>query len=254
MNNNVSKSKIDLLIVSCDSYSDVWAPFFNSLFHFWKDCPLKIYLLSNYKSYNHSNVIPIKVGQDISWSDNLMNALEELNSTHVFILLDDLLINQKISKSYFNTLSNWITNNDPNYLRLCISHKPDYFDDLVGQIPIITPYKTSTMPCIWKKSVLKDLLREGESAWDFEINGSRRAYKYNGFYAVYNDFVTYKNSIIKGKWRRGIINECNNYGLDINDLSRPVMTLGDKFEYCFLKLRSKLFNKLPNKFRSILRG
>jgi len=183
-----------------------------------------------------------------------MNALEELNSTHVFILLDDLLINQKISKSYFNTLSNWITNNDPNYLRLCISHKPDYFDDLVGQIPIITPYKTSTMPCIWKKSVLKDLLREGESAWDFEINGSRRAYKYNGFYAVYNDFVTYKNSIIKGKWRRGIINECKNYGLDINDLSRPVMTLGDKFEYCFLKLRSKLFNKLPNKFRSILRG
>jgi len=32
------------------------------------------------------------------------------------------------------------------------------------------------------------------------------------------------------------------------------MTIRDEFEYFFLKLRSKLFNTLPNKLRSILRG
>ena len=110
------------------------------------------------------------------------------------------------------------------------------------------------MPCIWKKSILKDLLKEGESAWDFEINGSKRAYKYDGFYAVYNDFIKYKNGIIKGKWRRSIVKNHANYGLKIKDLSRPIMTLREEYEYSFRKFRSVLFNKFPNRLRVLLRG
>ena len=109
------------------------------------------------------------------------------------------------------------------------------------------------MPSIWKKSVLQDLLEEGESAWDFEINGSKRAYKYDGFYAVYNDFINYENGIIKGKWRRSIINKKNIYDLKSKDLSRPIMTLKEEYEYSFKKIRSVLFNKFPNKLRLILK-
>jgi len=241
-------------VVSCDAYSDIWDIFFKSFHKHWMNCPLKLNLLSNNKSYDLYNVNTIKVGDDISWSDNLLKGIKNLRSDYILILLEDLLLNNQISNNYFNQISNWINKNNPNYLRLCISHKPNYFDNLIGEIPNVTPYKTSTMPSIWKKSVLQDLLEEVESAWDFEINGSKRAYKYDGFYAVYNDFISYKNGIIKGKWRRSIIQESNDYGLNLKNLSRPIMTLKEEHEYSFRKIRSFLFNKFPNKLRLFLRG
>ena len=249
-----NKHNIDVLIISCDAYSDVWDIFFKSFHKQWINCPLKLNLLTNNKSYDSNLVNTIKVGKDISWSDNLLRTIKYLNNDYVLILLDDLLLKNKISNSYFNQISNWVRENDPNYLRLCISHKPNYFDEIIGKIPKVTPYKASTMPCIWKKSVLQELLKEGESAWDFEIKGSKRAYKYDRFYAVYNDFITYKNGIIKGKWRRSIVKENYNYDLNEKDLSRPIMTLVEEYKYSFRKLRSALFNKFPNQLRVFLKG
>ncbi len=245
---------LDILVISCDAYSDVWDSFFKSFYEQWTNCPLKLNLLSNKKSYDFHQVNTIKVGEDISWSDNLLRGIQVLKNDYILILLEDLFLKNKISNNYFYQISNWISENDPDYLRLCISHKPNYFDDLIGKIPQVTPYKTSTMPCIWKKSVLKDLLKEGESAWDFEINGSKRAYKYDGFYAVYNNFISYKNGIIKGKWRRSIVKNHTNYGINIKDLSRPIMTLREESAYLFRKLRSVFFNKLPNIIRVYLNG
>tara|TARA_B100000029_G_scaffold514148_1_gene615869 strand:- start:164 stop:919 length:756 start_codon:yes stop_codon:yes gene_type:complete len=247
------KYNLEILVISCDAYSDVWDVFFKSFHKQWINCPLKLNLLSNHKSYSSKKINTIKVGEDLSWSDNLLKGIEKLNYDYVLLLIDDVLFRSKISNDYFNQISNWVNENKPNYLRLCISHQPDYFDELIGKIPKITPYKTSTMPCIWKKAILKDLLKRGESAWDFEQKGSIRAYKYDGFYAVYNNFITYKNGIIKGKWRRSLVKNNNNYDLNVRDLSRPIMTFKEEYEYSFRKFRSVLFNKLPNNLREFLK-
>ena len=248
------KSNIDLLVVSCDSYSDVWDTFFKFFFTCWNDCPLDIYLLTNEKTFDQSPVKTIRVGRDISWSDNLLSGIDQLKKDYVLLLFDDLLLNKKVSTVYFNQLSKWINNHDPNYLRLCISHKPKYFDDLVGCIPNKTPYKTSTMPCIWKISTLKKILNKSESAWDFEIKGSKRAYEFNEFYAVYKNLINYNNGIIKGKWRKTIYEKTKEYGLDVNTISRPVMTSFEEYLYLLRKCRSVLFNCLPNGFRRALKG
>ena len=42
--------------------------------------------------------------------------------------------------------------------------------------------------------------------------------------------------------------------MNINDLKRPIMTLREEYVYSFRKLRSALFNKFPNRLRSLLRG
>ena len=247
------KPNIDLLVVSCDSFSDAWSPFFKSLRYYWKDCSLNIFLLSNEKECKELNVNTIKVGTDISWSDNLIKAIDNLKSEYVLLLLEDLFIVNKVSSNYFDKISEWINLNSPNYLRLTISHKPKVFDKLVGKLPHKTPYKTSLMPSIWKKSILKEILKSGESAWDFEIKGSLRASKYDDFYALQKNLINYENAIIKGCWRRSIINN-RFYSLNINTISRPIMTITEDFIYFLRKKRSKLFNKLPNFYKNFIKN
>ena len=232
---------IDIVVISCDDYYDVWPLFFENFFKNWKDCPLDIHLISNNKTYDHKKIININVGKDVSWSDNLWKGLKSIKKDYVMLFVDDLLINEIVCDNYFNKISNWINSNKPNYLRLHISFKPNYFDNFVGILPNKSPYKVSLMPSIWNKNFLKRILNIGESAWDFEIKGSERAFNYNGFFSLYDNFFDYNNLIIKGKWQRSITKRLN-----IKDLSRPVMSLREQFLYNLMVYRSKIFNLLPN--------
>ena len=159
--------KIDILVISCDSYSDVWPYFFNYFFEHWDECPLDIYLLSNKKSYNDRRIKMINVMKDISWSDNLLNGLKSIDSEYVMLFVDDLFITSKISNNYFFKIKNWIDKYKPEYLKLNISNKPEKFDDLMGKIPKKSSYKTSTMPSIWRKETLEKLLRKGRVCLGF---------------------------------------------------------------------------------------
>ena len=239
---------IDLLVISCDSYSDVWQIFFNNFFMNWSECPLDIHLLTNFKKIKDKKINCINVGPDISWSDNLLKGLKKIEKDYVFLMIDDLLVNKRISNKYFDKLSKWINSNSPNYVRLHIANKPNFHDKTLGKIPNKTIYKTSTMPCIWKISTLKKLLKKGESAWDFEINGSLRAYDYENFFSVYKNFITYDNAIIKGKWQKKIIKKYN-----IKNKSRSIMSSFEQFLHEYKTFQSKIFNLFPNKIRRIVK-
>ena len=99
------------------------------------------------------------------------------------------------------------------------------------------------MPSIWKKSVLRELLKDGESAWDFEIVGSRRARKFNKFYSVNKNLIFLDNAIIKGRWQKSIINKLN-----IEHAERPIMTSFEQLVYNMKVLRSKLLIYCQLKF------
>ena len=75
---------IDIAVISCDNYSDVWPFFFDNLFKNWEDCPLQIHLISNKKTYNHKKIINVNIGEDVSWSDNLRKGLKVLKKLYVF--------------------------------------------------------------------------------------------------------------------------------------------------------------------------
>ncbi len=49
--------------------------------------------------------------------------------------------------------------------------KPDkHYSQLVGIVSKGTIYRTATVLSVWKKDILLDLLKVGESAWDFEVS------------------------------------------------------------------------------------
>lgn len=255
------KNKFAILVVSCDKYSDLWNPFFKSFFRFWPDCPFDIYLLSNHRYASISKVKSLLIGSDISWSDNLYKGLDYLKEDYVFLFLDDLFLFDFVKTDEVLKLFTWIVESNVNYVRMNPSPKPDKrYNELVGIVSRGTIYRTSTVLSVWKKDILLNLLKTGESAWDFEIYGSLRSDKYENYYSTLGKYFSFMNGVIKGKWRRSSVKMLKSLGIEIDLNKREIMNLKEAIGFYFYLRRSRMFEILvPPKYRRkfkkiILRG
>lgn len=245
-----NKDKIAILVVSCDRYADLWQPFFYLFFRFWPDCPYKIYLLSNKTIVKFSNVINIAIGEDRSWSDNLLLALKQIPEEYVLLHIEDLFLIDFVDSKKVEQFFNFAIKNNVNYLRMHASPQPDQpYNELVGVVSRGTIYRTSTVMSLWKKSFLCKLLKSGETAWDFEIYGTIRSDAYGGFYSSYKSLFPIINGVIKGKWRRSVVKKITKLGIRLNLVKRPVFSRKEEFKFMCRQLRSWLLNFIPAKYR-----
>ena len=88
--------EISIIVSSCDKYSELWEPHFTQLFKYWPSLKkendfIPLLLITNHKRYYDSRVINVVIGEDISWSDNMLKALEMVKTKYVVILLDDFI-------------------------------------------------------------------------------------------------------------------------------------------------------------------
>ena len=255
------QSKFVILVVSCDKYSDLWNPFFKSFFRFWPDCPFDIYLLSNHKYTNIPKVKNLLIGSDISWSDNLYKGLDYLKEDYIFLFLDDLFLLDFVKTDEVLRLFTWIIESDANYVRMNPSPKPDKkYNELVGTVSKGTIYRTATILSIWKKNILLNLLKSGESAWDFEIFGSIRSDKYENFYSTWEKYFSFMNGVIKGKWQKNSVKMLKSLGIEVDLNKRQTMNLKETIGFYFRNKKSRMFKILVSpKYRRklkkiILRG
>jgi hypothetical protein len=199
-------------------------------------------------------------GDDISWSDSLYKGVSQLEQHYVLLFLDDLFLYDFVKTAKVLEVLNWILESGANYVRLNPSQRPDKaFNELVGIVSKGTIYRTSTVLSVWKKEVLLDLLKPGESAWGFEIYGSVRSDSYDAFYSTWENYFTVINGVIKGKWQRRAVEKLQQLGIEIDLAKRPVMKLTETAALFFKEQRSKLLNLFPSKYRRkvknfILRG
>lgn len=142
---------------------------------------------------------------------------------------------------------------DGNYLRLNPTIHADLpCNNYFGRVSAGTIYRTSTVMSLWRKSVLSDLLVSGESAWDFEINGTIRSDRFDGFYATKTDSFNVLNGIIKGKWRNCAYRKiCKCWCTDFNDNRRARLSLTEELLLKIMIFRSKLLNLIPQYRRQL---
>jgi len=256
----ININNIAVLVVSCDKYSDLWSPFFSLFRRFWPDCPFPVYLLSNQKSCDINGVVPILVGEDVSWSDNLRFGLDQINEEFILMWIEDLLLIKKVDTEVIQSICSEFIKISGNYIRLNHRVKPDVpFNKYFGHISSGAIYRTSTVLSLWRKDVLHGLLKTGESAWDFEIYGTVRSDKYDGFYSSCDNYFKVINCIIKGKWQRNAVEKITSLGIEINTDKRQVMSFREHLILLLLELRSSLLVLVPSKYRRhvkdmILRG
>ena len=257
------KSKIDntaILVLSCDSYSDLWDPFIYFFNKNWVDCKMDKYILSNHKHPKEdSGFNSLLVGVDKSWSDGLYKALKRLaNYDYVFLFMEDAFIcetvdNKKIEdimKKFFICNGNFLT-----FIREPAPNKD--FNDYFGYITNDSFYRPTATFSLWKKDILMKLIDRNENAWEFEKKGKIRSEKFENFFAVYNDCFKSINTVIKGMWNPSAVLESEKLGYRINTEGRTFYP-SINFKYLvvyklirkiFLFIMPKSISKLISNFR-----
>jgi len=245
------RNKFAVLVASCDKYSDLWKPFFKLFWRFWPDCPFNVYLLSNRVIPDIPRVNNVLVGDDLSWSDSLCRGVNQLKEEYIFLFLDDLFLYDFVETNKVLKVFNWILESNANYVRMNPSQKPDKpYNEFVGIVSKGSIYRTSTVLSVWKKGILLDLLKAGESAWDFEVHGSVRSDSHDGFYSTWEGCFQVVNCVIKNKWDRNAVRKIRSLGINIDLTKRHVMSKSEMMILYFQEIRSKLFKTIiPAKYR-----
>lgn len=244
-------AQLTLLVLSCDKFYDTWEPLNYSLSKYWNAKKIPIHLLTNHKLPNYNNINVINVGDDVSWSQNLIYCLKNVSQEYVLLWLDDVFITSKVDTDRIIEDFNWVVQNEISYLRLRRTDqkkaRPNYF-----KISNDSMYRTSIFCSIWKKDVLESLLEPEENAWQFELRGSKRSIMYEKFYQVAEDRISYLHAIEKGIWNLKAIRWMKknklNYDLDY----RKAMSVIEYLNYVLNSFKVYFINHLSPKNKKLI--
>lgn len=201
-------SKLAIIVVSCDKYSDLWDIFFQCFFKYWPDCPYKLYLGSNFLVYPDERVNNILVGEDIDYSSSLKIMLSEVDEDFVLPMVEDFFISKRIdSENFENYFQDMLAMESP-YLKLIRTYPLSYAKNQlrIGPVEKNIKYRVGMAASIWNKNYLSEFLIEGESAWDIERYGTERSDNYDDeFMAIrvsskFPNPFDYVHGVVGGRW------------------------------------------------------
>lgn len=179
-NLDVLREKCSILISSCDSYSDLWLPFCKTLERHWPDRGMDTFILSETKTSEIKNIQFINSGVvENDWSRNLEYALQNVQTKYVCLMLEDFFLRSDVNQSVFLDFVNFADKSDADMVRLL--RKPTLCEpaftqnDLALKISRHAPYRVSCQASLWSRTSLIQLVKAGESAWEFERYGSERS-------------------------------------------------------------------------------
>ena len=246
-----TSANLAVLVLSCDAYSDLWPPFFELYFKNWPDNKFDTFLLSNFNAYPDSRVKSIAVGEDISWSQNLINALGHLDKyEYVLLLMEDGFLKEKVDTTVLNSIIEEFTSNKGNYLTLINEPKPNIpHNKGYGEISIGAPYRPTATFAVWKISTLLSLLDANENAWEFEKKGAIRSDKFDKFYSVHHDQFTYIHGVIKGQWLSPAIEDLKVLGIKVSDERGVYSNKYQVFFSIYKIIRRAIFYITPFKYK-----
>ncbi len=196
-----------LIVSSCDNYSDLWAPFFNLLKIYWPDCPYQVLLITEDKVFNGKGIISTKIGPGLDWSSLLSKSLDLVKTPYVLFMLEDFFLREMVETEKIEKILKHMSRSSIDMLRL-IPYKGRVTSNLLNTsiytvIPLEARYRVSTQGSFWSVETLQSLIKLGESAWEFEINGTKRSSVDESviFASVNTASLPYGHHVVeRGKW------------------------------------------------------
>lgn len=221
-----------LLVNSCDKYEDILDTFFELLHRFWPDLPFEIALTTetlNYKNkyFKIKNIHPID--KNCTWTERISEALKEIKSNYVLLMLDDLFLYDFVqtSKVLENLKALEENQNIVNFTYWPILN--DTEESIYSGFKKRkkdAKYKVAAIIALWnKKQFLKYVEGYKENIWEFEPNATNRSntiYKNDEFY-ISKDFPKQvfpynfaKYGLFSGKWLKDTKELFKSLNIDFN--------------------------------------
>jgi hypothetical protein len=223
------KGSVALLVSSCDAFFDAWRPFCAFFNKFWSDCPLEIFLLTNTLQISSDRIRGISVGEDRGWSSNLLIALERMTHPYVLYFQEDYFLTAPVERTQL--ARDFAEAMEMDADSLCFRARSKFdpgfqpLNDRYGVVPLESEGRTRCQVTLWRRSALQSILREGETAWNFEARGSARtqSMKILSYASRENAPISYLMSAIsRGLWMPEAIELCRSEGVTIKPFFRPV--------------------------------
>jgi len=230
------KNSVAICVLSFDGASELWQPFFDHFFQAWDNCPYNVYLLTNYIEFGHSKVTSVPIGEDVDWSSNLRKGLSIISEERILFIFDDFLLLKIDTSAAQKHISQFVKNDWPYLTLYPNNHRVKNITPNISRISEDGVYRCTLVYGLIKKNFLKNLLVDGESAWEFEINGGKRTNR-TTLLSVDKKIFTHHHLLRKGVWMRpGYLRlKKMNYLLDT---SRKVETF---FEYLARETKEFIF-------------
>lgn len=200
---------LSVYVSSFDDYADIWGAFFARFFKYWPDCPHPVYLGAVEKVFPDARVKPLHAGNHRNWSSRAIEHLGQLETPYVLMMLEDYMIDRPVDTAQIARVVELMELYDLHAVRLFPDPAP-----VAGMpgVPMLGYQgfgqlnRTNTHATIWRRSSLREIIRPGESLWEFEINGSIRSNRFSGgICGCWQPVVHYVMAIGKGRWfRRGL--------------------------------------------------
>ena len=250
--------KIALLVISCDKYADLWPIYFDSIFKYWPDCPLRLYLGSNYRTYDHKDITMINIGEDSDYSSNLKLMLQSVEEDYVITTVEDMFLSSPVDKEHLFSYFQEFFNNKAAYLKLLYTYPVGYDKDAskrTASLPSNVRYRMGMGTSLWDKKILLKHLVPGMTAWEMERGGEfGKNIPAEDVYAINFHFsgkvpFTYQHGVIKGKWIRNAIPWLRKEGYENKIPNRVTMSFFSTVYLSLFIILMAFFRKINFKWK-----
>lgn len=261
-----------VLILSCDKYKDAWQPFFALFRKFWPGCEYTVYLGTNEASFEAENVKVIHSGKAADWSTDTRKILEQIPEQYVILLLEDYFLERPVDPKWLKECLDFTMKNGAAFMRIAsfrADHTPMYaydpstFNPQFGITRLNAPFRLNLQAGIWNRNDFIELIKDGESPWQFEINGSVRSRTMNKPFLGITESskkdilvgpIPYLcTAITKGTWMREVVKLCQKENIPIDLSKRPLETrmqyLKRKIYHGFSYPNRKYIDFISGKFK-----
>ena len=230
-------------ISSCDGYSDCWEPFFTLLERFWPDCSHPLYLGSEYMDSPRPDRVTalalckshgVPSSERVPWSRFTRWALEAIPSPLVLFLQEDFFLKAPVKDEEVERITEMME----AHPEIACVHLTDQgplaegpSDEFPGMdvLKLKQRYRVSCQAALWRKDELLALLRDKESAWEYEEFGSARSAAMGHLYLGVSrkivrlgeyEIIPYLfTGIVQGRWIKEVVSLFEANGIEV-DYSR----------------------------------
>ena len=196
-------NNLALAYVTCDKYSHIWSEWFGKFKQYW-DIELPLYFLGEEIDCpwdGWTNIGHERVEAD-NWTTKLREQVEQIPEDNIFVWLDDLVIQKKISYEFIQIYSLFNIFKADSF-RIMPRHsksKLERMPYMVGGYRVcnVLPgwYMVSFHPNIFTKKFLLEVLKHDENPWQCELKSRNRIINDNIYSIQIDGWLS--NEIIKG--------------------------------------------------------